>query len=51
MDIYNRCRDKEEITIYDKQNLDVLYDLYSGPLEGNSFIHNVYELIKQYKTI
>lgn len=42
LDIYDKCKDKKEITMYQLQCINSLYDIYKK-FKGNSFITTIME--------
>ena len=50
LEIYDRCKDKEEITKYQLDSIRLSYEQYKK-LKGNSFIDNIYDRVKKYKII
>ena len=47
---YYRCKDKEEIRQYERENFDKLYHAYKK-LGGNSFVDDIYKEIRTYDVI
>lgn len=50
LDIYDRCKDKQEITHYQLQSIKYSYDAYKK-LRGNSFVDDIIDKIKDFKVI
>lgn len=48
LDIYDRCKDKNEITRYQLQSIKFSYDLYKK-LKGNSFVEDIVRKVDKYK--
>lgn len=48
--IYDKCKDKGEITRYQLQSVLLSYTIYKK-LKGNSFIDEIIEIIKGFKII
>jgi len=48
--IYDQCRIKKEITLYQKQAIHLSADLYFK-LKGNSFVKSIVEEIDTYKVV
>lgn len=48
--IYDKCKDKKEITRYQLQSVHLSYAIYKK-LKGNSFIDEIMEEIKDFKII
>ena len=48
--IYDKCKDKKEITRYQLQSVHLSYAIYKK-LKGNSFIDEIMEEIKEFKII
>lgn len=44
---YYRCKEKEEIRQYERENFDKLYHAYKK-LGGNSFVDDIYKEIRTY---
>lgn len=44
---YYRCKEKEEIRQYERENFDKLYKAYKK-LGGNSFVDDIYKEIRTY---
>lgn len=45
--IYYKYKKDAELPQYERQNLDYLYEAYEG-LDGNSFVHDVYEDMREW---
>lgn len=50
LNIYDRCKDKKQITRYQLQSINYSYDLYKK-LHGNSFIDEIKEKINEFDLI
>lgn len=50
LNIYDRCKDKKQITQYQLQSIEYSYDLYKK-LGGNSFVEDIMERIKEFDLI
>lgn len=50
LNIYDRCKDKKQITRYQLQSINYSYDLYKK-LHGNSFIDEIKEKISEFELI
>ena len=50
LDIYDRCKDKKQITRYQLQSIEYSYDLYKK-LKGNSFIDEIHDRISEFDLI
>lgn len=50
LEIFDRCKDKQEITHYQLQSIKFSYDVYKK-LKGNSFVGDIVEKVNQYKVI
>ena len=50
LDIFDRCKDKKEITRYQLQSIKFSYDVYKK-LKGNSFVEDIIERVNTYKII
>ena len=50
LDIFDRCKEKEEITRYQLQSITYSYDVYKR-LKGNSFVDEIIDKINKYKVI
>lgn len=50
LDIYDRCKDKKQITRYQLQSIEYSYDLYKK-LKGNSFIDEIHDRISDFELI
>lgn len=50
LDIYDRCKEKGQITHYQLQSIQYSYDLYKK-LKGNSFIDEIIERIKEFELV
>lgn len=48
LDIYDRCKDKREITRYQLQSIKFSYDLYKK-LKGNSFVEDIVKKVNEYR--
>lgn len=47
---YYRCKEKDEIRQYERENFDKLYAAYKK-LGGNSFVDDIYKEIRSYEVI
>ncbi len=50
LNIYDKCKDKKEITMYQLQSVNLSYAIYKK-LKGNSFIDEIMGEIKEFKII
>lgn len=50
LDIFDRCKDKKEITHYQLQSIKFSYDVYKK-LKGNSFVDDIVEKVNEYRII
>lgn len=50
LDIYDRCKDRKQITRYQLQSIEYSYDLYKK-LKGNSFIDEIHDRIEEFELI
>lgn len=50
LDIYDRCKDKEEITRYQLLSIKHSYDVYKK-FKGNSFVKDIVEKVNTFKVI
>ena len=50
LDIYDRCKDKQEITRYQLQSIKYSYDVYKR-FKGNSFVKDIVEKVNDFKVI
>jgi hypothetical protein len=50
LQIYQECKDKKEITLYQFEAIMLSYELYTK-LKGNSFVQNIVNEIKTYRKI
>lgn len=50
LDIWDKCKDKKQITRYQLQSFEYSYDLYKK-LKGNSFIDEIKERLEDFKLI
>ena len=50
LDIYDRCKDKREITHYQLQSIKYSYDVYKR-LKGNSFVDEIVRKINDFKIV
>ena len=48
LDIYDRCKDKEEITHYQLQSIKYSYDVYKR-FKGNSFVDEIVNKVNNFK--
>ena len=50
LDIYDRCKDKQEITRYQLQSIKYSYEVYKK-LKGNSFVDDIVKKVNNFKEI
>lgn len=50
LDIFDRCKDKQEITHYQLQSIKYSYDVYKK-LKGNSFVDDIVEKVNDFKIV
>lgn len=50
LDIYDRCKDKQEITRYQLQSIKYSYEVYKK-LKGNSFVDDIVKKVADFKEI
>lgn len=50
LDIYDRCKDKREITHYQLQSIKYSYDCYKR-LKGNSFVDDIIAKVNDFKIV
>ena len=50
LDIFDRCKDKREITHYQLQSIKFSYDVYKK-LKGNSFVDDIVKKVNEYRVI
>lgn len=50
LDIYDRCKEKKEITHYQLQSIQYSYQLYKK-LKGNSFVEDIMKRIEDFELI
>lgn len=50
LEIYDKCKDKEEITHYQLQSIKYSYDVYKK-LKGNSFVDDIVDKVNTFKII
>ena len=50
LDIYDRCKDKKQITRYQLQSMLYSYDLYKKR-KGNSFVAEIIERVQEFEMI
>ena len=48
--IYDRCKEKKEITRYQLQSVKFSYDVYKK-LKGNSFVDDIIKILSDFKII
>lgn len=48
LDIYDRCKDRQEITHYQLQSIKYSYDVYKK-LKGNSFVDDIVEKVNNFE--
>ena len=50
LNIYDRCKDKEEITHYQLQSIKYSYDVYKK-FKGNSFVEDIVKKVNNFKIV
>lgn len=50
LDIYDRCKDKKQITHYQLQSIKYSFELYKK-LKGNSFVEDIMKRIEEFELI
>lgn len=50
LEIYDRCKEKKQITKWQLESIEYSYKQYKM-LKGNSFVENLYERIKNFEII
>lgn len=50
LDIFDRCKDKKEITHYQLQSIKYSYDVYKK-LKGNSFVDDIVKKVNEFKIV
>ena len=50
LDIFDRCKDKKEITHYQLQSIKYSYDVYKK-LKGNSFVEDIVEKVNNFNIV
>ena len=50
LEIYDRCKDKKEITKYQLEAIEHSYELYKK-LKGNSFVENIVKVVRTFKIV
>lgn len=50
LDIYDRCKDKKQITLYQLESIKFSYELYKK-LKGNSFVESIVEKVESFEVI
>lgn len=50
LDIFDRCKEKKEITHYQLQSIKFSYDVYKK-LKGNSFVDDIVKKVNEYKVV
>lgn len=50
LNIFDRCKEKKEITRYQLQSIKYSYDVYKK-LKGNSFVDDIVEKVSEYRII
>ena len=50
LDIFDRCKEKEEITHYQLQSIKYSYAVYKK-LKGNSFVEDIVKKVDKYRVI
>lgn len=50
LDIYDRCKDKKQITHYQLQSIKYSFELYQK-LKGNSFVEDIIKRVEKFEVI
>ena len=50
LDIYDRCKDKKQITLYQLQSIKSSYEEYEK-LKGNSFVKDIVDKVKEFEIV
>ncbi len=50
LDIYDRCKDKKQITLYQLQSIQSSFELYKK-LKGNSFVEDIVKRVEKFEVI
>lgn len=50
LDIYDRCKEKQEITHYQLQSINYSHDIYKK-FKGNSFVDEIVKKVNDFKVI
>ena len=50
LDIFDRCKEKQEITHYQLQSIKYSYDVYKK-LKGNSFVEDIVDKVNHFKIV
>lgn len=50
LDIYDRCKDKKQITLYQLESIKYSYELYQK-LKGNSFVESIVEKVETFEIV
>ena len=50
LDIYDRCKDKKQITHYQLQSIKYSFELYQK-LKGNSFVEDIVKRVEKFEVI
>ncbi|MBR3133401.1 MAG: hypothetical protein IKG42_04980 [Clostridia bacterium] len=50
LEIYDRCKEKKQITKYQLESIEYSYKLYKS-LKGNSFVDAIYDKVKKFELI
>ena len=50
LDIYDRCKDSKQITLYQLESIKFSYELYKK-LKGNSFVEEIVKRVEQFEII
>ena len=50
LEIYDRCKDKKQITMYQKQSIMYSYTQYKA-LKGNSFVEDIVNKVKEFEIV
>ena len=50
LEIFDKCKEKQEITHYELQSIKYSYDVYKK-FKGNSFVDDIVEKVNNYKVV
>lgn len=50
LEIYDRCKDKKQITKYQLESIEYSFKLYKA-LKGNSFVDAIHQKVQKYEII